>query len=139
MNLKPPTLGAAWIFLCASLALHVIDETAFGFLSFYNPLILSIRAQVPFFPMPTFAFGPWLGGLIAAVVILSVLTPLAYKNNRWIRKLAVFLGIVMIFNGIGHTVGSFYFSTMMPGVYSSPLVFLAGILLLVSVFLYKKR
>jgi hypothetical protein len=133
LKLKPPSLGTAWIFLCIAFALHVIDEATSDFLSVYNPTVQSIREKLPFLPLPCFTFGLWLGCLIAILIILAALTPLAFKNNHWIRKLAVFLGIVMIFNGIGHTVGSLYFGRMMPGVYSSPLLLIAAIFLIISV------
>jgi len=48
----------AWLLLVGALAAHVADEATTGFLDFYNPLVTSIRSRAPWFPMPTFDFGP---------------------------------------------------------------------------------
>jgi hypothetical protein len=39
--------------LVIALAVHVLDEALTNFLEFYNPLVLSMRARIPWFPMPT--------------------------------------------------------------------------------------
>ena len=36
--------------------LHVVDEAATDFLGFYNPLVQSVHARLPWFPMPTLTF-----------------------------------------------------------------------------------
>jgi hypothetical protein len=41
----------AWLLLVGALAVHVLDEALTNFLDFYNPLVLSIRSQLPWFPM----------------------------------------------------------------------------------------
>ena len=71
-----------------ALALHVADEALTGFLSFYNPMVESLRSRFGWWPMPTFEFGPWLGGLIVAVILLSLLARFAFEGRRWVRPLA---------------------------------------------------
>ena len=39
-------LGIAWVLLCLSLALHVVDEAANGFLYIYNPTVIALREIV---------------------------------------------------------------------------------------------
>ncbi len=117
----------AWFAFAVALACHVADEASHDFLSFYNPNVLAIRARFPFLPLPTFTFPEWLGGLIAAVVLLMCLTPLAGRGVRWIRIVSWPLGIIVgIGNGVAHIITSIYFHRFMPGVLSSPLIIAAG-------------
>ncbi len=130
--------GLAWFLLCLAFAAHVTDEALTGFLSIYNPTVLAVRAQLSWFPMPTFEFREWLIGLIIANLVLLPLTPFAFRNAQWLRPLAYFFAGVMLLNGIGHTVAtilgrtvsSIHFARPAPGFYSSPLL-LAG-----SIFLF---
>ena len=130
--------GLAWLLLSAALCCHVTDEALTGFLAVYNPTVLAMRAQYPWFPMPTFEFRDWLLGLIFACVVLLALTPLAYRNARWLRPLAYFFSVMMFLNGLGHTfftilghtVPSVQFPRPAPGFYSSPLLLAASVYLL---------
>jgi len=131
-------LGRAWVILCAALALHVLDEALTGFLDVYNPTVLILRERWPWFPMPVFQFGDWLGGLIVGIVLLFSLSFVVYSGARWIRPVAYLLSVLMIFNGLGHTLGtifgrtveSVHFARPMPGFYSSPFLIAASVYLL---------
>jgi len=131
-------LGIAWIALCLALALHVTDEASTRFLSVYNPTVIAMRERVAWFPMPTFEFGTWLAGLIAANVLLLALSVFAFRGSRWLRPLAYVFAVIMILNGLGHTLGtiagqtvpSVHFARPMPGFYSSPGLLAASIYLL---------
>jgi len=131
--------GVAWFLLCLALCAHVTDEALTGFLGIYNPTVTAVRAQLPWFPMPTFGFREWLVGLIFACVTLLLLTPFAFRNARWLRPLAYFFAVVMLLNGMGHTiatifgqtVSSVHFPRPAPGFYSSPLLFAGSIYLLI--------
>ncbi len=133
-----PNFGLAWLFLCLAFAAHVTDEALTGFLSIYNPTVLAVRAQLSWFPMPTFEYRQWLIGLIIANLVLLLLTPFAFRNAQWLRPLAYFYAAVHLLNGTGHTVAtifgrtvaSVHFPRPAPGFYSSPLL-LAG-----SIFLF---
>ncbi|HYX70491.1 MAG TPA: hypothetical protein VE825_15255 [Terriglobales bacterium] len=142
-NANPPRdarLGWAWVMLCLALAAHVSDEALTGFLSVYNPTVLAMRARLPWWPMPTFGFREWLTGLIVAVLLLLAASPLAFRNTRWLRPLAYFLAVMMMLNGLGHTLGTIAGHTVaevrfprpMPGFYSSPLLLAASIYLLIQ-------
>ncbi len=125
--------GIAWILLALALALHVADEALNDFLSFWNPLVKTVREQAPLVPLPTFTFEGWLTGLILGVALLLALSPLAFRGQRWMVPFAYFLGIIMVGNGLLHTVGSLYYGRLLPGVYSSPFLIAAALYLLVSV------
>ena len=128
-------LGMAWVGFGIVLALHVTDEALTGFLSVYNPTVLALRAQLGFWPMPTFSFGIWLSGLIIGVAFLVSLSPFAFRNARLFRPFSYFcVAVVGLLNALGHTVAtilghtvaSVRFARPAPGFYSSPLLFLAA-------------
>jgi len=123
--------GRAWLVLALALALHVTDEALTGFLNVYNPTVAAIRARVPWLPLPTFTFWPWLCGLVLAITILLALSPRARRGSRWIVATGVPLSVIMIANGLGHIGGSFYMGRFMPGVYSSPALIAASLFTLV--------
>ncbi len=139
-NAPAARLGWAWLLLCLAVAAHVTDEALTGFLSVYNPTVLAMRARFPWWPMPTFGFREWLAGLIVAVAIGLALSPLAFRNARWFRPLAWFLAVMMLLNGLAHTLGTIFgrtapevrFPRPMPGFYSSPLLLAASIYLLLQ-------
>jgi hypothetical protein len=130
-------LGRAWIAHGLALALHITDEALTGFLSVYNPTILALRPRGWWFP-PTFEFRVRLTGLICLVTLLLALSPLFYRNARWVRPIGYFFGVLNISNATGHTLGTIYGQTVaavhfprpMPGFYSSPFLLAASIYLL---------
>jgi hypothetical protein len=122
--------GQAWVALTLALAVHVADEALTDFLSFYNPLVQSIRARISWFPMPTFTFDVWLTGLITVVIVLLLLSVFVFRGSRAMVYLSYPYGVLMLLNGLGHSVGSVYFGRLLPGVYSSPLLLAASLWLL---------
>lgn len=134
-------LGITWLAFCFTLALHVTDEALTGFLSVYNPTVLALRQRLGFWPMPTFGFREWLSGLTALIVLLVLLGPFLFRNDRWVRFLAYFFAVVAgILNALGHTiatilghtVSSVRFARPAPGFYSSPFLCLAAIFVLLE-------
>lgn len=117
----------AWFSFAVGLAAHVADEALHDFLSVYNPSVLAIRTRLPFLPLPTFTFREWISGLTAGILILLLLTLVARKGTRWIRFVAVVLGLLVgIANGMGHVATSIYARRLMPGVISAPLIIVLG-------------
>ena len=123
-------LGRVWTALCLALLLHVIDEASTGFLAVYNPTVVALRERLPWLPMPVFRFDVWLGGLLAAVVLLLALRRPLVHGRRWMRTAAAVFAVLMIFNAVGHTAGTIagrsfggvVFPRPMPGFWSSPLL-----------------
>jgi hypothetical protein len=126
----PERHARAWLLLDAALALHVVDEALSGFLDFYNPLVLQLRAALGFWPMPTFTFGVWLFGLIALVIILAALTPAVRRGATGTRLLGWVLAVIMLGNGIAHLAGSIYYRRWLPGATSAPFLLAASIMLI---------
>ncbi len=122
----------SWAFLAVTLGLHVVDEAATDFLPFYNSLIESARDQGLWVPFPTFTFPVWIGGLIFGVVALLALTPLVLRGYRWLRLLSYVLGVIMVVNALGHVSASIWLGDFAPGVYSSPLLLIAALALLIT-------
>jgi hypothetical protein len=119
--------------LCVALAIHVADEALTDFLSMYNPVVRASRARFPFLPIPTFRFRVWLTGLLVAVIALASLTPLAFRGAPGLRPVAYAFGIVMAGNGVLHIVASIIARRAVPGVYSAPLLVVAGAYLILAV------
>ena len=118
--------GRAWLALTISLALHVADEALTDFLSVYNPIVRAARERLGWFPMPEFTFGTWLGGLCLLVIVLLLLTPLAFGGSRPLRVLASLYGVIMFLNGIGHLAGSMYLGQWAPGATTAPILLVAS-------------
>jgi hypothetical protein len=125
--------GVAWVGFALAVAVHVADEAAHDFLSVYNPTVRAIRARLPFLPMPTFTFAVWIGGLAAGIALLFLVSPLAFAGDERLRLIAWPLAILIgIGNGLLHLVASAWQRRWMPGVYSAPLMLVAGTCLLAT-------
>jgi hypothetical protein len=113
-----------------SVAVHVFDEAMTGFLPFYNSAVLSLRERFALFPAPTFSFELWLGGLIAGILLCFGLTLTVARGGEAIRWVAIILSVIMIINATGHLAGSLYYGRLIPGAYSSPILLLSALYLL---------
>jgi hypothetical protein len=133
-NLPLNKNAVAWVLMISAIGLHVFDEVVTHFLSFYNELALNLRESVGFSLMPTFTFGAWLGGLIIAIIICFALTPLVIRGGRFIRAFATLLGILMVVNALGHMIGSAYLGRLLPGFWSSPILLVTAVFVVVRGF-----
>ena len=125
--------GIAWVAFALALAVHVTDEATHNFLAVYNPSVLAIRARLPFLPIPTFTFDVWISLLVAGIVLLLCLSPLAFRGSGWLRIAAWPLGLIIgIANASLHISSSIYYHRWMPGVYSSPVLLIAAVYLLAA-------
>jgi len=129
--LRSHTNERAWVVMITMVWIHVCEEALTGFLPFYNRVVETLQGQVGFFPMPTFSFGPWLGGLLLAVALCYALTPLVARGGRTIRAVTTVLGVLMVGNALGHLVGSAYLGRVLPGMWTSPLLLIAAIYVVV--------
>lgn len=124
------TFGLAWIAFALAVAVHVADEAAHDFLAVYNPMARAIRRKL-YLPIPTFSFGIWLGGLIAGIVLLLLLSPAAFGGSHQLQLIAWPLAILVgVANAVGHLAGSIRFKRALPGVYSAPVLLAAAVFLL---------
>jgi hypothetical protein len=119
----------AWLLLVGALALHVIDEASTGFLDFYNPLVLRIRSQIGWFPMPTFARDIWITGLALLILVLAALAPIVRRGPAGIVAASYVFSAIMLLNGAGHLGGSVYFARWLPGATTAPLLIVASVVL----------
>ena len=129
-NQAKRSFGMAWVGLCAAFGLHVVDEALTDFLSFYNPAVQSLRRRLPLVPLPTFTFEVWIALLILAVAVLTLLSPWAFRGAWGLRIVAYPFGVIMLLNGVLHSVASLYLGRLASGVYSSPLLVAASLYLL---------
>lgn len=122
----------AWLLLVTAVALHVFDETVTDFLPFYNQFVIGLRERFGFFPAPTFSFGVWLGGLIAAIVLGYGLTLVVARGGKIIRVIVLALGVLMVVNGFLHLLTSVYFGRISPGMWSSPFLIAAAVFVIIQ-------
>ena len=120
----------AWLALTFALALHVADEAWNDFLGFYNPFVMMLRDVLLWQWLPTFEFGEWLGGLIAAIVALLALA--RWSERRWLAWLALPYGLLMTMNGLAHIGGSLWTQRILPGSISAPLLVACAVWLITS-------
>src|SRR4029077_7146815 len=125
--------GIAWVAFALALAVLCAGEATHNFLAGSNPSVLAIRARLPFLPIPTFTFGVWISLLIAGIVLLLCLSPLAFRDSGWLRIAAWPFGLIIgIANASLHISSSIYYQRWMPGVYSSPVLLIAAVFLLAA-------
>lgn len=129
----------SWVCLTLALGLHVTDEALTGFLPVYNGVVEGLRAEHPWILLPTFTFPVWLAGLVLGVVLLLALTPVVSRGASWIRVVSLVLAVVMIGNSLGHVGASLYWGRLAPGVYSSPVLFITALALLVTAWRARVR
>ncbi len=128
----------AWIALCAALALHVLDEAVTDFLGVYNPAFQAIRERQPLIMLPIFSFDIWLSLLIFAVIALVGVSVFVWKGRWAMRPISYVFAAVMFTNGLLHIAHSIYMQKLMPGVYTSPLLLAASIVLVASTRAHKR-
>jgi hypothetical protein len=124
------SFGTPWRLLCLAFVMHVWDEAAHDFLSYYNSTVLALYGHFSWFPRVDMHVRTWLAALLVANLVLLVLTPWAYRNARWLRPLAYVFAGIQLLNGTGHvlaairgrTVPSVQFEGPAPGVYTAPLL-----------------
>ena len=126
------TPGVAWVNLTLALALHVLDESAHDFLSYYNPAARAIGERLSAGVPPTFTSDVWLSGLIVGLILLLALSPFAFRCARPMRPVALALAVLMILNACIHITWSLARGEVVAGTYSSPVLLAAAIFLLVA-------
>jgi len=119
-------LVVSWLLLAFCLLLHVVDEALNNFLDLYNPIVLKIKESISFIPLPTFTFKTWIAGLSIGILILFLITPLVSRRNKFIMPLIQIFSVLMILNGLGHIIGSIYYSKLIAGMLSSPFLIIAS-------------
>jgi hypothetical protein len=130
--------GFAWLLLGLSSAANILDDALNDFLGYYNATVLTLYGHFSWFPRIDLNFREWLIGVIAADAVLLLLTPFTFRNSRFVRLIAYIFSIIMLLIGagsilasmLGQTVPSVHFSGGAPGVYTSPLLLAASVLLL---------
>lgn len=117
--------------LCAALAIHVADEALTDFLSIYNPAVVAMRERHAWLPLPVFTFEGWLSLLIFAVLALVAASYFVWQGRWAMRPVSYVFASVMLLNGLLHSVLSIYMGKLVSGVYSSPLLLIASIALII--------
>jgi hypothetical protein len=125
--------------LCGALAVHVADEVVTDFLTVQNTAVLAIREKYPFVPIPTFTFEVWLSLLIFAVISLTSVSWFVWKGRWAMRPISYIFAAFMLLNGLFHIAVSLYMGSWISGVYTAPLLLVAGTVLIICTTAYRKR
>jgi len=135
---RPPLFrrgfGLPWLLLCLVFTLHVGDEAAHDFLSYYNATVLTLYGHFSWFPRLDLTYRAWWIGMVLAIAVCSTLIPFAFLNARWLRPFAYLFASILFLNGMGHvasqirggTVPSVRFEGIAPGFYTAPLLLIAS-------------
>lgn len=118
--------GLAWLGALLALVLHMVDEIAHEFLTFYNPAVLSVREKAPWIPLPTLEFAEWIAVLVLAVLTLVALAPSAFRGARWMRPISWTVAVLFATNGLLHFAAALTLKRMVPGVMTAPLLLVAA-------------
>ncbi len=123
--------------LCVALAIHIVDEVVTDFFTFQTQAIMDLRAQYPWLPLPVFTFENWLALLIFAVVSLSAVSAFVWYGAWAMRPISYAFAGFMFLNGLLHIFISIYMRELISGVYTSPLLLVASVILIVSTRAHK--
>lgn len=119
-------LHAAWLALTVALTLHVAEGAVRDYLSFYNPLAMSLRDTMLWTWMPTFTFGAWLGGWIAILAVLYGMAWFAAYARGWVIWAALAYAEVMFLYAAAKIGFALYLEKAIPGIFTAPLVLAAS-------------
>ena len=127
---REDSFGLAWLCLSLACTLHIWDEAAHQFLPYYNATVLALYAHFGGFPRLDMEFRTWLDGLLLGNLALLALTPLAFRNARWLRPAGYFIAVGAFLECLGqvlltirgHTSDSVQFEGVSPGFYTAPLL-----------------
>lgn len=124
--LRRSRLAQAWLALTVVLTLHVVEGAIRDYLSFYNPLAMSLRDTMLWTWMPTFTLAAWLGGWTAILASLYGLTWFAIYPARWVVWAAFFYGEVVWLFAAAKLGFAIYLEKPIPGVFTTPLLLIAS-------------
>jgi hypothetical protein len=123
--------SVAWILLCLTLAIYIIDEAAGKLLPIYNRPPQSLSEHIPFLHLPDLTFEIWLTTIVMIFVMLFSLSFFAFLGMRWMRILSFPFAILAFANGMAHIAMAMYQAHAAPGTYAAPLLLGGAIYLLI--------
>jgi hypothetical protein len=126
MPQRRPRLYTGWLALTVALTLHVAEGAVRDYLSFYNPLAMSLRDMMLWTWMPTFTFTAWLGGWIAILAVLYGMAWFAAYARGWVIWAAIAYAEVMFLYAAAKIGFALYLEKAIPGIFTAPLVLAAS-------------
>lgn len=132
-------LRHGWLALTMALTLHVAEGAVRDYLSFYNPLAMSLRDMMLWTWMPTFTFGAWLGGWIAILAALYGMAWFAAYARGWVVWAALAYAEVMFLYAAAKIAFAMYLEKAIPGIFTAPLLLAASCWLTVEAVLSLRR
>jgi hypothetical protein len=89
------------------------------------------------FPAPSLTLATWMWLTVAFAGGLTAMLPLAYRGVSWMRGATIGLSLIALANVSGHIGGSLLAGWLLPGVYSTPLLAVAGVYGLVAAYRWR--
>jgi hypothetical protein len=123
----------AWLAVCAALALHLADEVFFGSLGLYADFARVIGWIWPSIEMPPFHREVWLINLAGATLVLFALAWLVRQQRGVMVTASYLLAAFATANGVLHFLAAAALKSMIPGMWSAPLLIAAGLFLFLSI------
>lgn len=124
---------AAWLFTCFALAAHLIDEVWHGSYGLYADAGRVLNLIVPSLQLPEFRREVWLVNLSGAILVLFALTWLVRKRNPVMVVASYALAAFVTINGAIHFLTAAALKSIIPGLWTAPLLFAAGFFLFLAV------
>ena len=122
---------SAWPLACTVFAIHLAEETLHGSFGFYADILSLVGSFFPSLDMPPFDRDVWFINLLGSLAVLIALTPLVRARNALMRPASWLFGLFLAANGAMHLWLGLATQALVPGIWSAPLVLLAGLWLLV--------
>jgi hypothetical protein len=110
----------------------VAEEAYTGFLPAYSEATRAVGELFPYVTAPSLAVALSMWASVVFVATLTALVPQAYKGAAWMRPATIGVALVALANVSGHVGGSLLAGHAMPGVYTTPLLAIAGVYALVA-------
>ena len=129
---NPNGIGRPWLALCFCLTVHIAEEAFTGFLPFYSDATRAVSEIFPYVTSPSLVLAASMWLSVAFVAILTALLPFAYRGASWMRVATIGVALIALANVSGHIGGSLLVGSALPGVYTTPLLAVAGVYALVS-------
>lgn len=123
----------AWLAACVALAVHLADEVFYGSLGLYADFARVLGWIWPSLSMPPFHREVWLLNLTGAILVLFALTWLV-RQRRGVMVIASYLlAAFATANGVLHLLAAAALKSVIPGLWSAPLMIAAGLFLFLAI------
>lgn len=124
---------AAWLFTCFALAAHLADEVWHGSFGLYADAGRVLNLILPSLELPAFQRELWLVNIAGAILVLFALTWLVRRRSTIMVIASYALAAFVTINGAIHLLAAAALKSMIPGLWTAPLLLAGGFFLFVAI------